>query len=190
MSITINKKRDGYTASGLNTYGRFTVSELKGTESVSEAFDLIKKARSAEELEKEKLLDDKTFLLDEFIKGKTEEEIIKHKDKFIRVKDEMEIKEGSIYRYADGLFKALKTFTYDNQHSPILEELYWQEIGIKKLSEYQERFRKAPFWMSDNTYKKGDDVQYYGKLYTAKDTVKDGSRPDKSDKWELVNENI
>lgn len=57
-------------------------------------------------------------------------------------------------------------------------------VELGNASDYDKWYKSAEFWAADKTYKKGDMVIYYNKLYRS---LKDNnvSNPEKSD-WELI----
>lgn len=184
--MEINKTKDGYSASGLNSNGRFVQAQITGLETVEQVEQILLSVKSKIEAEKEKAENDKEFLLEEFTKGKTDEELLAKKDIFPTLKEEMPIKKDHIYNYIGELFKALENFTYDIQMSPKLEPNKWQKIGEKKLSKYDEVYKSAKDWMSDQSYDEGTYVRRYRKLYQATTKITDNSDPENGGKWKLI----
>lgn len=184
--MEINKTKDGYSASGLNSNGRFVQAQITGLETVEQVEQILLSVKSKIEAEKEKAENDKEFLLEEFTKGKTDEELLAKKDIFPVLKEEMAIKKDHIYNYIGELYKALDSFTYDVQMSPKLEPKKWKKIGEKKLSKYDEVLKGAKNWMREDTYQKNDYVKYYSKLYQAQDKISDGTNPEKGGKWKEI----
>lgn len=184
--MEISKTKDGYNASGLNSNGRFVQVDITGLETVEAVELILLNKKSKVEAEKEKAENDKEFLLAEFVKGKTDEELLAKKDLFPLLKEGVQVKKDGIYNYVGELFKALDNFAYDMQLSPILEPKKWEKIGKKNLSKYDEVFKSAKNWMSEDTYQKNDYVKYYSKLYQAQDKISDGANPEKGGKWKEI----
>lgn len=188
MSITIDKTEKGYIASGMNVHGRYVTAEISAISTVKMAEDAVLNEKSEQELAAEKLANEKKFLLTEWVKGKTDDELIAKKEIFPRPVDGKQIEENAIYNYAGELFRAKVTFIYDNQQNPVLEPTKWDKIGKKEKSKYQQVFDSAQNWMRDQTYKKGTYVKRYGKLYQATGTISDNSDPEAGGKWKLIKE--
>lgn len=188
MSITIDKTEKGYIASGMNAHGRYVSAQVSSIATIKMAEEAVLNKKTEAELATEKLASEKKFLLSEWVKNKTDDELIARKDIFPRPCDGMQIEEKTIYNYAGELFIAKVTFVYDNQQNPVLEPTKWDKIGKKGKSKYQQVFNSAENWMRDQTYKKGAYVKRYGKLYQATDTIPDGTDPEAGGKWELIKE--
>lgn len=142
--------------------------------------ELIKNKKEREKLIS--IIDDKT----------SDEEKIKNKDIYPRLIDGLEVKENNYYLYIDKLYKALETFTYDNQQSPILEPKKWQalEKEEKEKSEYQRLFDEADFYNRDKSYKTGDYVKRMGALYKATDDIKEEAIPGEDERWKLIENEV
>jgi hypothetical protein len=93
--------------------------------------------------------------------------------------------EGHHVVYNNRLFMALKTHNSSYENIPINDKKLWFEVPLgASESEYDKLWKQATNWYADLTYKKGDLVIYYNKLYRSlKD--KNVSNPEKSD-WELI----
>ena len=90
---------------------------------------------------------------------------------------------GHYVVYNDKLFRALVTHNSNYENIPINTKDLWVEVQTD-TSEYDKLWNQAGYWSADLTYKKGDLVRYYNKLYRSlKD--KNVSNPEKSD-WELI----
>ena len=86
---------------------------------------------------------------------------------------------GHYVNYNDKLYLSRRSHNSTYENIPINDPELWSEIELGNAS--------AEFWATDKTYKKGDMVIYYNKLYRSlKD--KNVSNPEKSD-WELIEKN-
>lgn len=188
MSITINKRDNIYYAEGLNSYGRYVMVTVPEDTNVKSIFNLVINEKSELERSKEQLMDNTQTLLDTFIQGKSDEEIVQNKHLFLQMVDDLKIIKGKIYRYADKLYRAKGTFTYNNQMNPINEPDKWDQLCKPKKSKYQELYDSATDWMRDQSYNEGVYVRRYGKLYQATARISDGSDPEAGGSWELVTE--
>lgn len=85
--------------------------------------------------------------------------------------------------YNDKLFRSLKPNNSSYENIPINAKDIWAEVELD-TSEYDKLLKQASYWSADLTYKQGDLVIYYNKLYRS---LKNGnvSNPEKSD-WELI----
>ena len=184
--MEITKRQDGYGISGMNAYGRFVETDLTGLETIEEAEQKLLNQKSKEEIEKERIEHDKEFLLDEFVKGKKDDELLQHPNLFPKLSHGLKIKKNKIYNYINELFRAKEDFVYDVQQSPLLEPSKWQKLGEPELSEYEKLYKTAKPWSRDESYDKGTCVIWYGKLYRAKERITTEQEPGRSDKWELI----
>lgn len=183
-SLSVYKGEDGVR---LEADEDFINENLEIMNQLFEKSKTIKSEREKEliknEKEKKKLIsiiDDKT----------SDEEKIKNKDIYPRLIDGLEVKENNYYLYIDKLYKALETFNYDNQQSPILEPKKWQALEKEEKSEYQRLFDEADFYSRDKSYKTGDYVKHMGALYKATEDIKEEAIPGEDERWELVKDEV
>lgn len=186
MSITIDKTETGYIASGMNAHGRYVTAEISAISTVKMAEDAVLNEKSEQELAAEKLANEKKFLLTEWVKGKTDDELIAKKEMFSKPIDGKQIEENTIYNYAGKLYKAKVNFIYDNQQNPILEPAKWEEIGKKEKTKYEEAFETAEHWSRDKSYEAKIYVKWWGKLYISEVKITDNEEPGKGEKWKLI----
>lgn len=91
---------------------------------------------------------------------------------------------GHYVVYSDKLYRSLKAHNSTYENIPLNDRNLWIEEELGNASDYDKWYKSAEFWAADKTYKKGDTVIYYNKLYRSlKD--KNVSNPEKSD-WELI----
>ena len=91
---------------------------------------------------------------------------------------------GHYVNYNDKLYLSRKAHNSTYENIPINDPELWSEVELGNASDYDKWYKSAEFWATDKTYKKGDYVIYYNKLYkSSKD--KNVSNPEKSD-WELI----
>nr|DAV97894.1 MAG TPA: Chitin oligosaccharide deacetylase [Caudoviricetes sp.] len=91
---------------------------------------------------------------------------------------------GHYVTYNDKLYLSRKAHNSTYENIPANDRELWFEVEIGNSSDYEQWWKSAEFWAADKTYKKGDMVIYYNKLYRS---LKDNnvSNPEKSD-WELI----
>lgn len=184
-SLSVYKGEDGV---------RLEADEIfinENLEVINQLFEKSKEIKSEREKELIKNEKEREKLIS-IIDGKTtDEEKIKNKDIYPKMVDGLAIKEGDYYVYIDKLYKALETFAYDNQQSPILEPKKWQALEKEKeKSEYQRLFDEADFYSRDKSYKTGDYVKHMGALYKATEDIKEEAIPGEDERWELVKDEV
>lgn len=86
--------------------------------------------------------------------------------------------------YNDKLYLSRKAHNSTYENIPVNDRELWTEVELGNANDYDKWYKSAEFWAADKTYKKGDMVIYYNKLYRS---LKDNnvSNPEKSD-WELI----
>lgn len=91
---------------------------------------------------------------------------------------------GHYVTYNDKLYLSRKAHNSTYENIPVNDRELWTEVELGNASDYDKWYKSAEFWAADKTYKKGDMVIYYNKLYRS---LKDNnvSNPEKSD-WELI----
>lgn len=91
---------------------------------------------------------------------------------------------GHYVTYNDKLYLSRKEHNSTYENIPINDGELWTEVELGNSTDYDNWWKSASYWATDKTYKKGDMVIYYNKLYKSlKD--KNVSNPEKSD-WELI----
>mgnify|MGYP000946074304 CR=1 FL=1 len=91
---------------------------------------------------------------------------------------------GHHVTYGNKLYVSRKEHSSNYENIPINDSELWTEVELGNSTDYDNWWKSASYWAADKTYKKGDMVIYYNKLYKSlKD--KNVSNPEKSD-WELI----
>lgn len=91
---------------------------------------------------------------------------------------------GHYVNYNDKLYLSRKAHNSTYENIPINDSESWSEVELGNSTDYENWWKSASYWAADKTYKKGDMVIYYNKLYKSlKD--KNVSNPEKSD-WEPI----
>ncbi|MFM1580736.1 hypothetical protein ABGF48_00780 [Helcococcus bovis] len=142
------------------------------------------------EEENKQLTHKKNEILEKWASDKSDDELIKNKDLFPRLYDGIEIHLNHRYNYAGVLYKAKKSFKYDNQHSPALEPTLWQKVGEEKKSDYDLKFTKAKIWNRDEAFEAETYVTWYGDLYKSSETISDNAEPGRDDRWVKIEREI
>lgn len=161
-----------------------TSEEVKGLEAeITKIFNTAEKVKDDKDKAIESLEANNELLLDKFVKGKEEKDLLENIKIFPKPADGKKVKKGRIYNYAGELFRAEEDFIYDNQLNPHLEAKKWYKLGQPKKSEYELLLEKAVPWSRDLSYEAGSYVTWYRELYTNAKKITDNEEPGTGSQW-------
>lgn len=93
----------------------------------------------------------------------TEEELQKNIYLFDDYRQDEEYVVGSLIKHLGKLYRCKKKHKSNYETLPQLNSDYWEEVNAK--GKKVEKPTEVPFYSNDLTYKVGDLVKYYGKVY-------------------------